>query len=177
MVHPQHIGPFGEFRIPKKPRFKFDLKLYRPVSVVSGIEVVDHDNTGRREGLTTSDFLVRVDDKLFAFSGDFASEFDIDGQRIDTEPTYVAGRFSAVKHTINKCVWENISVCNTYKNYEYTKQIEKNWSLNNFAGFREQLIIEFMALNIKYDGFSAVKRLIFNKSEKIHPKNIVIIGE
>jgi hypothetical protein len=177
MVHPQHIGPFGEFRIPKKPRFKFDPKLYRPVSTVSGIEVVDDYNTGGRDGLDRVDFLFRVDGKLFAFSGDFAPEYDIRGQMIYEKPINVVGPFSGVKYTVNKCVWENISVCNTYKNHEITKQIEKNWSIENFSGFREQLIIEFMALNVRYDRFLAVERLMFNSSEKIHPKNIFIIGE
>lgn len=57
----QHKGPFGQYKMPDKPRFKFDPELSRAVSLVPEIEIVsEYGSPGGGGGVFTQIYCSRV---------------------------------------------------------------------------------------------------------------------
>ncbi|MCP4123416.1 MAG: hypothetical protein GY751_16820 [Bacteroidetes bacterium] len=164
MVHYQHVGPIGQYHLPKEPRFRFDEKLRRAVSLDSDIEVVEDKASGF--DVTTFKALLRIRGRYYCVRAISETKYDKDGNQIFK---YVDGKKAVSDH-----VWRKVHSSPTF-NSEYKGDRLEEYSLTELSDPITSIIFEYLAINKRSKLYDKTFRIIFSEDEPISPKNWEVV--
>ncbi len=164
MVHYQHVGPIGQYHLPKEPRFRFDEKLRRAVSLDPDIEVVEEDVSGF--DVTHVWTLIKIKGKYYHFRAISETKYDRDGNQIFK---YIDGKKAVSDH-----VWRDVYSADFYSR-EYKGDRLEEYSFTDLSDPVTSIIFEYLAINKRSKLYDKTFRIIFSKDEPIMPKNWEVV--
>jgi hypothetical protein len=156
MVNYQHVGPIGQYQVPKDPRFRYE--NYQLKSITPGIEVIKTEGSGG-EG-TYYRATLRVDGRTIAITGSWAYEEDEFGSPVYN---YVRGKAKAPD-----MVFFNVKLF--YEDDTGSSKIQRI-PLSNFSDRMTQIVLEFLTVDRSGITRRRVARVIFSDDEPIVPRN------
>jgi hypothetical protein len=167
MIHYQHKGPFGRYHPPKDSRFQFDNETNRVVSLVPGIEIVDQRVSGR-PGEQSRRTLVRIGLKYYSFIAEFDVLRNEEGNQVFCD---IDGNGKP-----DGVCWYRVSGKDVWLNDDGIQPIV-DFEFKDIHGFVENVLMEIMSVDAKIEVLKHAKRVIFDDSQSIAPKNWEIIRD
>ena len=155
----QHAGPFGQYKIPERPRFKYDPDLRRCVSLIPDIEILG-DTSHVIDGST----FVRTDIKYkgcnYCLLSNYISELYEDGK--------AAVRERDGKTIPAHAVWFDVQFTDRQLgNLENPQKYE----ISRLDDELVSLVIEYLAINTRSSSDKKVVRIVFSDDQTISVKN------
>lgn len=155
----QHTGPFGQYKIPERPRFKYDPDLRRCVSLIPDIEILG-DTSHVIDGST----FVRTDIKYkgcnYCLLSNYISELYEDGK--------AAVRERDGKTIPAHAVWFDVQF--TDRQLGNLKNPQK-YEISRLDDELVSMVMEYLAINTRSSSDKKVVRIVFSDDQTISVKN------
>jgi hypothetical protein len=166
MVHHQHVGPIGQYRIPERSRFRWDTETYKMVSVTPGIEVIKEGGGGREEAHYNATIKIGV--RTYWLRAQDESEYDQSGNQIFG--------YKNSRKTVGNRVWTEVHMDEILsRSSNNGGLLFENVPIKSMTDELTKIIMDFLSVD-RYTAFETKSvRIIFRDREPITPKNYKVI--
>lgn len=155
----QHTGPFGQYRIPENPRFKFDEKLRRGISLTHQIEIVGEKHSTSEMGTTVRTY--------FSYQG---NEYCLSAiSNVDLMPDGDAAvRVIDGKTMPGYNIWYDVEFISTIRIGDAKP---KPYTIQSLDDEFTDLVMEYLAINYRNYNQEKTVRVVFKDNQPIAIKN------
>ncbi len=173
-INYQHVGPFGEYRRPAHPLFRWDPLSNKTLSLSSEVVLFDEDGGGRDEAHYTAVF--KLGQKVFRLWTILDEEYDIEGKQF----FHYRNNRKVVANKVYKDVYlrEGAPSASGSYPYEFIPSILTTQEDPRFGLVMDYLSVPRDVINPR-DGriipARRVAKIIFNDEQTITPKSFLVI--
>lgn len=171
MTHYQHIGPFGEYRIPAVRRFRRDKQNFKTVSLDPEVEIVETGGGGREESHHHA--VLRFGNDLYAIYAVWDGEYDVEGRQIakfGEDGRKIVGSFVFSEVLVKHAPARH----GTIPPSAFHSAFRPVTLANGDPLF--ELVMDYLSLDRGSFFPMKIVRIVFHKDQQITPKNYRVIG-